>query len=182
MRIKIGPSENDYIDYETGDLFLQDRALLTLPDGLTVNGSLMLDNCISLRSLPCDICVRWTLSLSNCTSLQSLPRNLKVPSNLWLDGCTSLQSLPTDLHVGGSIVLGGNSLLLSNFPSCVYSQINFNLLEEIIVGTLDYDVMVWCIENGIDTTDGEFDAKPFPIRCPMITDPAQLMLYRLRWN
>ena len=93
---------------ENGDsLNLNGTLITSLPDNLTVGGSLYLNGCTSLKSLPDNLTVGGSLYLGGCTSLESLPENLTVDGNLFLNGCTNLKSLPENLTVGNSIDLIG---------------------------------------------------------------------------
>jgi len=77
----------------------------TLPDNLTVEGSLNLEYCTSLKTLPDNLTIKGNLYLVGCTSLKTLPNNLTVKGYLELAGCSSLKTLPNNLTVKGILFL-----------------------------------------------------------------------------
>ncbi|MEG1686005.1 MAG: hypothetical protein RR319_08715, partial [Bacteroides sp.] len=79
----------------------------SLPDNLTVGGSLYLKN-TGITSLPDNLTVGGSLYLEN-TGITSLPDNLTVGGNLDLKN-TGITSLPDNLTVGGSLDLRGTGI------------------------------------------------------------------------
>jgi len=96
----------DYIkNGSQGDLVLRDSPIEFLPKNLTqVNGDLILDECVNLKSLPDNLTVNSDLVLMGCKNLKSLPNGLKVKGNLDLRD-TNITELPPDLEFGESIYL-----------------------------------------------------------------------------
>ncbi len=88
-----------------GSLDLSNTTITSLPDGLEIGESLILEGCTSLTSLPDGLDVGWNLDLTGCTSLKSLPNGLEIGGSLDLEGCTSLTSLPNGLYVGTNLYL-----------------------------------------------------------------------------
>ncbi len=74
--------------------------VLSLPDGLTVGGSLYLGGCTALTALPDGLTVGGSLHLVGCTALTALPDGLTVRDGLYLEGCTALTSLPDGMTIG----------------------------------------------------------------------------------
>ena len=105
-------SENKEIQNETvrkyiengckGDLDLSDIHITSLPEGLTVGGSLCLRG-TNITSLPEGLTVGGYLSLSN-TSITNLPEGLSVGGGLYLS-YTKITSLPEGLSVGDYLYL-----------------------------------------------------------------------------
>ena len=85
--------------YYRGYLYLNGTGITSLPEGLTVGGSLNLHG-TSITSLPNDLTVGGCLDLRG-TRITSLPECLTVGGYLNLHG-TRITSLPNDLTVGGS--------------------------------------------------------------------------------
>ena len=102
------------IDYmiagSVGSLNLEGSDTISLPDGLQVEGSLILRNCTELKSLPDGLVVGGSLYLEGCTELKSLPDGLQVGGSLFLNGCTRLRSLPGGLRVKHSLFLNGSGV------------------------------------------------------------------------
>jgi hypothetical protein len=95
------------------DLDLTNQPNLTsLPDGLTVRGSLFLCGLYSLKSLPRGLTVGGNMDAGYCTSLTQVPVGLVVAGDLHLTSCTSLTRLPEGLLVGGSLSVAGCTALL----------------------------------------------------------------------
>ena len=90
-----------------GNLDLRGTPITSLPDGLTVGGSLWL-NSTPIISLPDGLTVGGSLWL-NSTPIISLPDGLTVGGSLWLNS-TPITSLPDGLTVGGDLWLGGTPL------------------------------------------------------------------------
>ena len=74
---------NEMMDESGGSLDLRDTQITALPEGLTVGGS---------------------LDLENCTQITALPEGLTVGDYLDLRG-TQITALPEGLTVGGSLDL-----------------------------------------------------------------------------
>jgi len=72
--------------------------------------SLVFERSTSLRSLPDNLTVENNLTLENCPLLTSLPNNLKVGEELGLHMCPSLTSLPDNFSVR-SLTINDPSLL-----------------------------------------------------------------------
>ena len=96
----------DYIkNGSQGDLVLHGSPIEFLPKNLTqVNGDLILDECVNLKSLPDNLTVNSDLVSMGCKNLKSLPSGLKVKGNLDLRD-TNITELPPDLEFGKSIIL-----------------------------------------------------------------------------
>jgi hypothetical protein len=93
-----------------GSLNLEGSDIITLPDGLQVEGSLILRGCTELKSLPDGLRVGGSLYLEDCKGLKSLPDGLQVGGTLFLDDCTRLRYLPAGLKVGRSLFLRGTGI------------------------------------------------------------------------
>jgi hypothetical protein len=91
-----------------GSLDLRGTGITSLPDNLTVGGSLDLENCTGITSLPDNLTVGGYLDLRG-TGITSLPDNLTVGGYLDLRG-TGITSLPDNLTVGGSLYLRGTGI------------------------------------------------------------------------
>ena len=96
----------DYIkNGSQGNLYLNGSPIEVLPKNLTeVNGDLVLNECVNLKSLPNNLTVNSDLVLMECKNLKSLPSGLKVKGDLDLRD-TNITELPPDLEVGSSIFL-----------------------------------------------------------------------------
>jgi hypothetical protein len=95
-----------------GSLILTNSGIESLPKGLEVGGKLDLEGCKSLKSLPLGLKVGRDLILTGCKSLKSLPPGLKVGKHLiFWSGCESLDSIHSGLQVGGDLDLEGNKSL-----------------------------------------------------------------------
>jgi len=96
----------DYIkNGSQGNLHLMDPSIKFLPKNLTqVNGDLVLNECVNLKSLPNNLTVNGHLDLEDCKNITSLPSGLKVRGALDLRD-TNITELTPDLEVGASIYL-----------------------------------------------------------------------------
>jgi hypothetical protein len=109
----------------------------TFPDGLTVDGSLYLDCCISLTALPDGMTVDGSLDLSGCTSLTVLPNGLTVDRWLNLEGCTSLKALPEKFIVSNWLGLDGCRLweddiyIWTSLPETIVASLPGRRLSEV---------------------------------------------------
>ena len=88
----------EIMDQNNGDLYLSGTQIASLPDNLTVGGSLDLRH-TQIASLPDNLTVGGSLYLSG-TQIASLPDNLTVGGSLDLSD-TQIASLPDNLTVGG---------------------------------------------------------------------------------
>jgi len=92
-----------------GDLELENSPIKFLPRNLTkVGGSLILMYS-QIEKLPDNLTVNGYLWLDNCKNLQSLPNGLKVYGDLDLR-FTNITFLPSDLEVGGILYLFGTPI------------------------------------------------------------------------
>ena len=91
-----------------GNLDLRGTGITSLPDNLTVGGSLDIEGCTGITSLPENLTVGGSIDLRG-TGITSLPDNLTVGGSLDLYG-TGITSLPENLTVGGSIYLRGTGI------------------------------------------------------------------------
>ena len=106
--MKLTLEQANKIMKENGDwLDLRSTPITSLPDNLTVAGSLDLSN-TPITSLPDNLTVGDWLDLRN-TPITSLPDNLTVGGNLYLNG-TQITSLPDNLTVSGSLDLNGTQI------------------------------------------------------------------------
>jgi hypothetical protein len=90
-----------------GSLDLEGAAITSLPDNLTVGGSLYLEGA-AITSLPDNLTVGGSLNLEG-TAITSLPDNLTVGGSLNLRG-TAITSLSDNLTVGGYLNLEGTAI------------------------------------------------------------------------
>jgi hypothetical protein len=67
-----------------GDLDLTYSNIESLPEGLKVDGHLILTYCENISSLPEGLIVRGNLILDECINLFSLPKGLKVYGTLYI--------------------------------------------------------------------------------------------------
>ena len=81
---------NDGKPYYDGSLYLRGTGITSLPEGLTVGGSLDLEGCTGITSLPEGLTVGESLDLEGCTGITSLPEGLTVGGWLYLEGCTGI--------------------------------------------------------------------------------------------
>ena len=95
--------------YRSGSLDLRGTGITSLPEGLTVGGSLYLEGGTGITSLPEGLTVCGSLDLEGCTGITSLPEGLTVGDYLDLRG-TGITSLHEGLAVGGSIYLRGTGI------------------------------------------------------------------------
>lgn len=155
-------------------------AISSLPNDIKVRSLLDLRNCISLLHLPDDIGGARSLYLQGCVSLQSLPKKLRV-NDLNISRCVSLKSLPVNLVVQ-ELELGGCAALFGDIPGCIYDNVYFSE-GQITAGLHDEDRVQWCAENFIELKVKNFaDYKPFPVKCYVIEDAAQLAHFMLKWG
>ena len=109
-----------------------------LPDGLTVDGWLDLEDCTSLKALPDGLVVNGWLKLEGCTSLTAMPDGLTVDGWLTLEGCTSLTALPEGLTVGGcldlgNVLIGGHDITISvTLPESVITALPGRRLRDLL--------------------------------------------------
>ena len=94
--------------YHGGYLDLRGTGITSLPEGLTVGGSLDLEGCTGITSLPEGLTVGGYLYLRG-TGITSLPEGLTVGGSLDLRG-TGITSLPEGLTVGGNLDLRGTGI------------------------------------------------------------------------
>jgi hypothetical protein len=94
-------------DGNKGDLDLSGTPITSLPQDLTVGGSLYLTS-TQITSLPQGLTVGGNLYLIN-TPITSLPQGLTVGGNLYLIN-TPITSLPQGLTVGGNLNLSNTPL------------------------------------------------------------------------
>jgi hypothetical protein len=101
--------------------------LVSLPDDLRIDGRLVLDNCVQLRSLPPGL-TAGSISLRNCSGLVALPEQL---STWFLDltGCTRFEAWPRQgtIH-GGSLILRG-CRAISSLPGWIGRLAQLNLAD-----------------------------------------------------
>jgi hypothetical protein len=97
----------------SGNLDLSNTDIISLPEGLEVEGSLYLRNCKSLAFLPESLKVGKSLALYGCKNLTSIPESLERILNLEISH-TSIESLPKGLVVLGDLVISGTMAKLSN--------------------------------------------------------------------
>jgi hypothetical protein len=71
-----------------------------LPDNLTIEGFLDLENCTSLTHLPSGLVVKGWLDLYGSIYLTHLPPGLVVKGWLGILNCNSLTNFPPDLKAG----------------------------------------------------------------------------------
>jgi len=67
-----------------GDLDLTYSNIESLPEGLKIDGDLILNYCENISSLPEGLLVRGNLILEECINLSSLPKGLKVGGTLYI--------------------------------------------------------------------------------------------------
>ncbi len=90
MKLTLEECKNRMDEY--GNLYLSGCTSLTsLPEGLTVGGSLY----------------SWGMEVIMKLTLEECKNRMDEYGNLYLSGCTSLTSLPEGLTVGGSLYLRG---------------------------------------------------------------------------
>jgi len=144
----------DYIkNGSQGDLVLRGSPIEFLPKNLTeVNGDLVLNECVNLKSLPNNLTVNGSLDLGGCTKITSLPSGLKVKGNLsrlilgnlWLSN-TNITELPLDLEVGYNIILYRTPIEKLPNNLIVHGSLNLRECKNItslpsglkVLGTLD---------------------------------------------
>lgn len=78
--------------------------LLTLPDGLQVDGNLVISHCANFILLG-NLTILGHLMLHKCMNLESLPPEVGACGDLTIDACHNLVSLPTKLVVNGDLRL-----------------------------------------------------------------------------
>ena len=88
-----------YSSNKAKELILKGKA----PQGLHVDGALLLDGCASLKTLPHGLHVDGWLYLDGCTSLKSLPEGLHTEGDLSLYKCSSLVIDHWDVQVKGEV-------------------------------------------------------------------------------
>ena len=107
-KIALNKKIQEYIkNGSKGDLDLAETPITSLPEGLTVGGSLVLSD-TPITSLPKGLKVGGDLDLSD-TPITSLPEGLKVGGDLDLS-YTPITSLPEGLKVGGYLDLSGTPI------------------------------------------------------------------------
>lgn len=84
--------------------YCNNQKVNTLPEGLEVDGDLVLYKCTELEILPENLKVSGDLKFSEC-KITSLPKNLQVGGFLVLTNCNKITSLSEDLHVPGDLVI-----------------------------------------------------------------------------
>jgi len=89
-----------------GDLNLAGLALVSLPDGLIVEGELDISR-TRIKHLPADLQVRHLIAQES--DIQNLRRSLYIPGNLDISG-TKISHLPKGLSVGGDLVLADTDI------------------------------------------------------------------------
>jgi hypothetical protein len=80
-------------------------SLVKLPAGLSVGGGLDLRRCTTLTHLPADLAVAGDLDLTFCRALVELPSGLSVRGDLRLSHANGLTELPPRLTVGGTLMV-----------------------------------------------------------------------------
>ena len=103
-----------------GDLLLGEVPGLTgLPKGLHVSGDLNLCGCPELTHLPERMHIGGDLDLSDCSALTRLPERMHIGGDLDVSYCESLTDLPQEMHVGRTFSLQGCSAL-THLPSGIH--------------------------------------------------------------
>jgi hypothetical protein len=91
-----------------GNLYLDDSAIETLPEGVKVGGHLFLRKCPNLISISEGLTVRGHMFLQQ-SKIESLPKDLEVGGTLTL-AYSEIKSLPKGLKVGGNLEITGTRL------------------------------------------------------------------------
>ena len=152
--------------YYNGNLDLRGTGITSLPDGLTVGGTIDLKDCTGITSLPEGLTVGSSLLLSGTgitslpdgltiggildlrgTSIISLPKDLIVGCTLDLENCTGITSLPDGLTVGGTLDIE-NCTGITSLPNGLT-----------VGGYLDLsDTCITSLPNGL-TVEGTLDLE-----------------------
>ncbi len=82
-------------------------AIVALPEGLNVEGSLVLRSCFRLRRFPTQFKIGRSILIADCDALEQLPGNLRVEGSFMIIGGRSLNALPAGLYVSGDFQLSG---------------------------------------------------------------------------
>jgi len=96
-----------------GSLYLSDTQIKALPDNLSVGGSLDLRG-TQIKALPDNLSVGGSLYLRD-TQIKALPDNLSVGGSLDLSD-TQIKALPDNLSVGGYLDLSDTQITKKNIP------------------------------------------------------------------
>lgn len=105
-------SDNEVID---GIICGADSKVATIPNNLTVNGSVYLQNCNNLKTMPQAITVTECLSLNECKNLEHLPEQLNVSGDLDLSG-TNITCLDSKRIIIGSTLSLNDCPKLTSIP------------------------------------------------------------------
>ncbi|MDB6373858.1 hypothetical protein [Photorhabdus bodei] len=173
------------------NLYISYSDIETLPDNLTINGSLLAIS-VKLKALPENLTVKDGLNISN-TDITKLPSNLKVehsmilagskitalPDNLHLKGILNvekvpLQKLPENLRVEKWLIIGNTEV--TTIPvslSCGAIYMNNPLEFENVVSEVfstDYMDHVFALRtaDGIRVSNGEYYGDPETFALMMI--------------
>lgn len=122
-----------------GDVDLSGSDIATLPDNLTIIGSLIALECARLSALPAGLNIMNSLDLRN-TPITSLPADIGVGLDIMLEN-TRLLSLPANLAVGGALDLEGTPIAALPATLSVGGYLN---LRNTAVTELPED---WCIDG-----------------------------------
>jgi hypothetical protein len=130
--------------YWDRELHLYSFNISSLPSHLKIDGDLDLSQCWSIASLS-DIDVKGSLILNECMKLRSIKTGLKVGGDLSLINCILLTSLPENMKVENDVTFGFNNRFLS-LPRnmevgglrCRHSNINHLPENSKIYGDVDF--------------------------------------------
>ena len=121
------------------DVDLSGSDIATLPDNLTIVGSLIARDCARLSALPAGLDIMDSLDLRN-TPITSLPADIGVGLDIMLEN-TGLISLPANLAVNGALDLENAPIAALPATLNVGGYLN---LRNTAVTELPED---WCIEG-----------------------------------
>jgi hypothetical protein len=92
--------------------FSRHKELTSLPEGLSIRGSLNLSGCTALTRLPEGLSIQGILNLSGCTAITRLPEGLsRAMAELNLTGCSALTQLPDGLSIEYGLITKGCTAL-----------------------------------------------------------------------
>jgi len=95
-----------------GDVEIDQPGIVTLPQGLKIEGILYIGRKSTVTSLPRNLKVH-TLSIESTNNLESLPQGLQIEKDLYINNA-SISSLPQDIKVDGNVTLYTD---ISSLPS-----------------------------------------------------------------
>lgn len=138
MGLVVIPASGGHLLVE-GDVDLSGSDIATLPDNLTIIGSLIARECARLSALPAGLDIMDSLDLRN-TPITSLPADIGVGLDIMLEN-TGLLSLPANLAVDGALDLEGTPVAALPATLSVGGYLN---LRNTAVTELPED---WCIDG-----------------------------------